>query len=67
MIKGASDKCFDCGESGHFIKDCIESKIQDYLKYLNNENIQNEIIKINSLYEEIIELNELIKSTDLFV
>ena len=64
MIKGASDKCFDCGESGHFIKDCIESKIQDYLKYLNNENIQNEIIKINSLYEEIIELNELIKSTD---
>ena len=48
MIKGASDKCFNCGESGHFIKDCIESKIQDYLKDINNENIQSETIKINS-------------------
>lgn len=64
MIKGASDKCFNCGESGHFIKDCIESKIQDYLKDINNENIQNETIKINSIYEEIIELNRLIKLTD---
>lgn len=64
MIKGASDKCFNCGESGHFIKDCIESKIQDYLKDINNENIQNETIKINSIYEEILELNRLIKLTD---
>ena len=38
MIKGATDKCFNCGESGHFIKDCIESKIEDYLK---NENLNN--------------------------
>ena len=64
MIKGASDKCFNCGKSGHFIKDCIESKIQDYLKDIKNENIQYETIKINSIYEEIIELNILIKSTD---
>jgi len=64
MIKGASDKCFNCGESGHFIKDCIESKIQDYLKNINNENISKETIKINSIYEEIIELNSLIKLTD---
>jgi predicted GIY-YIG superfamily endonuclease len=64
MIKGATDKCFNCGESGHFIKDCIESKIEDYLKNITNENIQNETIKINSIYEEIIELNILIKSTD---
>jgi len=64
MIKGASDKCFNCGESGHFIKDCIESKIQDYLKDINNENIQSETIKINSIYEEIIDLNMFIKLTD---
>ena len=64
MIKGASDKCFNCGKSGHFIKDCIESKIQEYLKDINNENIQNKIIIINSIYEEIIELNRLIKLTD---
>ena len=64
MIKSATDKCFNCGESGHFIKDCIESKIQDYLKNITNENIQNETIKINSIYEEIIELNSLIKLTD---
>ena len=64
MIKGASDKCFKCGDSCHFIKDCIKSKIEDYLKDINNENIQNETIKINSIYEEIIELNRLIKLTD---
>jgi len=67
MIKGASDKCFNCGDSGHFIKDCIESKIQDYLKDLNTENIQNETIKINSIYEEIFELNRLIKLTRLYL
>jgi predicted GIY-YIG superfamily endonuclease len=64
MIKGATDKCFNCGESGHFIKDCMESQIEDYLKNITNENIQNETIKINSIYEEIIELNRLIKLTD---
>jgi len=64
MIKGATDKCFYCGESGHFIKDCMESKVQDYVIDITNENIPNETIKINSIYEEIIELNSLIKSTD---
>ena len=64
MIKGASDKCFNCGKSDHFIKDCIESKIKEYLKDINNENIQSETIKINSIYEEIIDLNMFIKLTD---
>ncbi len=64
MIKGANDKCFNCGESGHFIKDCIKSKIQEYLKDINNENIQDKTIFINSIYEEILDLNRLIKLTD---
>ena len=64
MIKGATDKCFNCGESGHFIKDCMESKVQDYVIDITNENIPNETVKINSIYEEIIELNSLIKLTD---
>lgn len=66
MIKGATDKCFNCGETEHFIKDCIKSKIQEYLKNenVNNENIKDFIKLINSIYEEIIELNILIKLTD---
>jgi len=64
MIKSATDKCFNSGESGHFIKDCMESKVQDYVIDITNENIPNETIKINSIYEEIIELNSLIKLTD---
>ena len=36
MIKGATDKCFICGESGHFMNKCMESKIQEYLKDINN-------------------------------
>ena len=64
MIKGASDKCFNCGESGHFMNKCMESKIKEYLKDINNENIQSETIRINSIYEEIIELNRLINLTD---
>jgi len=62
MINGASDKCFNCGKSGHFVKDCIEIKINEYLE--NIINIKNEITKINSIYEEIIELKELIKLTN---
>jgi len=64
MIKVATDKCFICGESGHFMNKCMESKIQEYLKDINNENIQSETIRINSIYEEIIELNRLINLTD---
>ena len=41
-----------------------DSKIQDYLKDLNNKNIPAEIFKINSIYEKIIEINRLIKLTD---
>ena len=68
MIKGATDKCFNCGESGHFVLDCIkskmQSKIQEYLKDINNENIQEKRFLLNLVYENVIELNNIIKITD---
>lgn len=36
MIKGATDKCFKCGASDHFIKNCKEAKLCDIL----NANIK---------------------------
>lgn len=67
MIKGSTDKCFKCGKFGHFIKDCIESKILDYLKDINDDNIQDYINTIDSIYQEILELNHMIKSTEIFL
>ncbi len=44
--------------------DCIESKIEDCLKNINNEKLKENISIIRSIYEEIIELKRLIKITN---
>ena len=68
MIKGATDKCFNCGESDHFVLGCIkskmQSKMQEYLKDINTENIQEKRALLNLVYEKVIELNNIIKITD---
>jgi len=63
MIKGSTNKCYNCKESGHFIKDCFKLKIQEFINDINDKNIENKIITINLIHEEIIELNNLIRST----
>mgnify|MGYP001299034533 CR=1 FL=1 len=44
----------------HFI-DCFQSKISHFLKDINDDNIESVITNISSIYEEIINLNEVIK------
>ena len=61
MIKGANDKCFNCDESGHFVKECMALKIYKYFKNVNCENLQTHTTNINSIYEEILELEDLIR------
>jgi hypothetical protein len=63
MIKSSTDKCYCCGRSGHFVKDCIQKK---FSKFLNDEkDIQDKINVVNSIYEKILELNYLIEKTDI--
>ena len=70
MIKGANDKCFNCGESGHFVKECMELKVSEHLEtYIRNtianygsesRSLDTYQKTINSVYEEILELESLI-------
>ena len=63
MIKGATDKCFNCG-GDHFIKDCFESSIFKYLANVNENNIDQYINSINTQYKLISKLKKDIQLTN---
>jgi hypothetical protein len=61
MIKGATDKCYSCSASGHFVKECMEPKLHEYIKLVTNENVEEKTDLVRSIYDEIIEINKIIQ------
>jgi len=61
MIKGSTDKCYSCGASGHFVKECMEPKLHEYIKLVTNENVEEKTDLVRSIYDEIIEINQIIQ------
>jgi len=64
MIKGATDKCYICGISGHFADDCIELTLHEYLNSVTTDNIEQKTNEIRSIYDEIIQINQTIQTLD---
>ena len=61
----AKDICYICKEKGHFAKEC-QFNIKQYLENFNTINeIDNEILNLESAYERIIVLNKQITDTNI--
>ncbi len=66
----AKDICYNCNEKGHFIRECPLNNKFNIKKYLEEfkefYTINEEIDKLEKVYEEIIILNHQINSTNQF-
>lgn len=61
MIKGAENKCYNCGSKSHFAKDCIKSAIDSHILAVNDINLNRKIDEYNKIYEYLLYLQTCIK------
>jgi predicted GIY-YIG superfamily endonuclease len=67
-FKSVSDKCFKCGDIGHFACDCEEGNYTKYLRNLNTEDkIKEEITKMEAFRVKFIDIRNAIRQFKYFV